>query len=480
MAIVQNTQNLAFTVNKNTEWIADTFADITGVSNGEYVYVKDTDEIWHKEKGDLYEVTRQFTESFKGTSIANKKFLNNIRGGLTHARRNSNFNIIKIGDSNTEFVDDGEGWLNALLSRGFNISSYGNTSIWGGSHWDGYLGASPNIDYSKWEVRNRVTSIKGNSLNMYSIVSTSDVNNFYIYGAYYNSSPIDRLEKIRQIEIHYIAKSGGGIFEIKTGVTFGNYAAGTVVGTIDTSDLAVTGLSGGVTYSATGTNGYKVAYITLPADVQMYYGIKVNSQSTNGVELLNIICRAGNQFDGNSVGLLRFGQIGLRATELSNLNVNLFQEQIQAITKQRSIAGTDYGLILLRLGTNDCKDGISVVDFKNSLTTIVQRIKTTPTIANYGVMLMGIPHYNTSDYGASYGGLTWGGSTDLIRQYNVAIKEVAIDENIAFFDAELIAKDFKEMYDNEYYTKGLGVVDNIHYNIFYSKMEANTILDIIE
>ena len=59
MSIVTNTENLAFTVNKNTEWIADTFTDINNnVLNGHYVYVKDTDEIWYKENGLLFEVTK--------------------------------------------------------------------------------------------------------------------------------------------------------------------------------------------------------------------------------------------------------------------------------------------------------------------------------------------------------------------------------------------------------------------------------------
>lgn len=69
MAIVQNTQNLAFTVNKNTEWIADTFTDIAGVLDGQYVYVKDTDEIWCKENGNLYEVTKNHSINTNDTIL---------------------------------------------------------------------------------------------------------------------------------------------------------------------------------------------------------------------------------------------------------------------------------------------------------------------------------------------------------------------------------------------------------------------------
>lgn len=69
MAIVQNTQNLAFTVNKNTEWIADTFTDIAGVLDGQYVYVKDTDEIWYKENGNLYEVTKNHSINTNDTIL---------------------------------------------------------------------------------------------------------------------------------------------------------------------------------------------------------------------------------------------------------------------------------------------------------------------------------------------------------------------------------------------------------------------------
>lgn len=71
MPIVNNTENLSFTVNKNTEWIADTFADIVNVADGEYVYVKDIDEIWYKENGNLYEVTKNHSNVSNDTILIN-------------------------------------------------------------------------------------------------------------------------------------------------------------------------------------------------------------------------------------------------------------------------------------------------------------------------------------------------------------------------------------------------------------------------
>lgn len=343
-----------------------------------------------------------------------KQNMRNLEPSIIESQAgNKNTNIVIVGDSKTDQSIIMERSFKNILGKKFFFSGPGFYPI--NSGLDAFTGTIN----STWTLKTMTTG--GVGPNMYSLQSQagSTAVNMYPYFAsksYY---------KYNKVTVIYLGKTGGGTF---------------------TLDLAGTNTS----INTSLTTGIQTASVTLASVSNHTATITQTAFNTTGVEIVGVILENTLQ---KGVRVHKVGQGSATTTNYANQDSTSFVNQLKLFNPDS---------YFVWLGTNDKAQSITPTTYKANIKRIVRRLKATNNLVDIcliGVGVKEVPPWTEGSY--------------TYDQYNDRLKEVAIEDTVAFFDLyKLMGTSF-----NKADQRGWFQSDGLHEDTLGGLMIANNILN---
>jgi len=340
----------------------------------------------------------------------------------------SDFNLTILGDSKTEITTLSTE-LKSALGRKTRMAGNGWTPITpaGFTHYNG-----TNINTlaaANWTVVGNGTSGGGKNLSLYSAVSTLSSTSIGFTPAV---SPSYEWDKFTKVEVMYYGAPGAASFQI--------YIDNVLNTTINASTL--TGLQ---TYTISGLTDATHSFRITPLGA----GVEIL-----GVKLTRV--QVSNLFKGALVNTM--GHSSTTTTDWLTMDTAIFNPQFRNLNTH---------LLAIFIGTND-KNILksSPATFKTAIKALVAKFRAiTP---NMDIVLWGQPDVDTTYAFVQHP------VPATTKQYNEVLRQVAIEDSVAFFDIDQLAGDYPVSERRNF----LG--DGVHETSYGSYTEARAFINGIE